>query len=253
MSKRLIKLLILTAFFFQSSGISAQKTYCLHDLKRLYSSEKFTPKKAVLLWDLHGVLSQANITEALTHAWHLPKKLNIFKAIFNMKTYTTIWNLKKAGQDCSEYYAKSLLENVESLNGHSKNDAIRFINAQHPIEKSVSILKRMGKQANANILFSNIGIDSWQNLQLKPEYSFLKEFNDAVICSDQTNWKAKPHKNAFNEVKRTAYRYNPNTQFLILIDDNLENIKAARKNGIYGIWFQNPNQLEYALREIGFI
>lgn len=244
-----IVFLLLTSSY---TSYSAHK-HCIHELQALYKEKRFQPKNAVILWDLHGVLSKPNILQAAKHAWNLPNKTKILKALFNKKTYTTIWNLKKNGQDCSEQYAAELLKNVESLKTFKKNDAIDFINAQKPMQETVSLMKRIGKQTKGNFLLSNIGIDSWKSLQQKSGYEFLSVFDDAIVCSAQNKWKAKPHPNAFINAKRRVRKRYPNAKTFILIDDDIKNIRGARKQGIYGIHFKNAQQLQRDLRNIGFI
>lgn len=254
MTKWLRRIIIILTMLTLYTNITASKErYCIHNLQTLYKSKKITPQDVVLLWDLHGVLSKPHIKQVIKYVWEMPKKLNILKAFFDKKTYTTIWNLKKAGHDCSEQYATALLKNVKSLKQYNKTDAISMINAQKPIKRSISILKRMKKQAAGNILFSNIGLESWKSLQNKSGYEFLNDFDDAIVCSNNNTWKAKPHKDAFNYAKDKIYKKFARSKILILIDDNLENVKAARSAGIYALWFQNPKQLQKQLRTIGFI
>jgi 2-haloacid dehalogenase len=77
-------------------------------------------------------------------------------------------------------------------------------------------------------------------------YPFIQTFEGIVMSGDEKTIKP------FDPIYQLIInRYNINPSAAVFIDDKLENIVGARKNGMHGIHFQNPKQLAEELKKLG--
>ncbi len=116
-----------------------------------------------------------------------------------------------------------------------------------PINKSVDILEKVYKKNNHNIYaLTNWSAETFP-IALK-KFNFLKWFDGIVVSGEEKI--RKPFKKIY---QITMNRFNINPNETIFIDDNLRNIKAARKLNIKGIHFQNPEKLELKFKKLEII
>lgn len=95
------------------------------------------------------------------------------------------------------------------------------------------------------------GLTNWSAETISIAYDrfpFFKEF-DGIVVSGQEKM-IKPNKQIYHLL---LDRYNLRAENTIFIDDNINNIKAAEEIGLYGIYFEGPNQLETRLSLINVI
>ena len=74
-------------------------------------------------------------------------------------------------------------------------------------------------------------------------YEFLHWFDGTLVSGEEKIRKPNP---LFYQLLLERFQINPGES--VFMDDNLRNIKAARKEGIPSIHFQSPEQLEEALK-----
>jgi 2-haloacid dehalogenase len=116
-----------------------------------------------------------------------------------------------------------------------------------PIAGCVSILEKL-KEHNQYRLFAltNWSAETWPFAIRK--YDFLNHFEGIVVSGKERIKKPNP---AIYELILT--RYGLIAEECLFIDDNLRNIVAAKKMGVQGIRFENPDQLVAKLKELGIL
>lgn len=79
-------------------------------------------------------------------------------------------------------------------------------------------------------------------------FDFLELFKGIVVSG--TEKTRKP----FDDIYQILlHRYNLTASASLFIDDNRENVEAARRNGLIGIHFQDPSQLRSELEKLGIL
>ncbi|MEE3034314.1 MAG: HAD family phosphatase [Bacteroidota bacterium] len=116
-----------------------------------------------------------------------------------------------------------------------------------PINKSVDILEKVYKKNSCNIYaLTNWSAETFPTALKK--FHFLKWFDGIVVSGKEKTRKP------FEKIYRiTINRFKINPNETIFIDDNLRNVKAARKLNIKGIHFKNPEKLELELKDLKII
>lgn len=110
------------------------------------------------------------------------------------------------------------------------------------IEQSVAILKNLHKQGYA--LF---GLTNWSTETfpiVKAKYDFFSCFCDIVVSGEVKCIKPEPQ--IYNILLQ---KHQLKACECIFIDDNLDNVQTAVNLGMNGIVFENPEQLEAALKK----
>lgn len=106
-----------------------------------------------------------------------------------------------------------------------------FVQTRHIIPQAVSLIKDCKKAGHSLYILSNWEAESFELLkQLYPE---LFDLFDGQVISGKIGM-AKPEDTIYQYLLET---YNLDPQETILIDDQKENLTAARNNGIYGIHY----------------
>lgn len=77
----------------------------------------------------------------------------------------------------------------------------------------------------------------------KRRFEFLNLFEGIIVSGEE--YTRKPFQKIY---ELTLQRFQLNAADCVFIDDSLENIIAAQKMGIYGIHFNNPEQLKSELQ-----
>jgi len=110
-----------------------------------------------------------------------------------------------------------------------------------PVEGSIKILRALHHQ---NYLL--FGLTNW-SAETFPYvyylYDFFRCFKDIVVSG-----REKVIKPELKIYEILLSRNNLNAEHCILIDDNMDNIIAAKKLGIHGICFSSPEQLAEELK-----
>ena len=95
------------------------------------------------------------------------------------------------------------------------------------------------------------GLTNWSAETISVAYKrfpFFKEFDGIVVSGEEK--MIKPNPQIYHLL---LDRYNLKAENTIFIDDNIHNIKAAEKIGLYAIYFENPSQLETRLLSLDLI
>ena len=177
----------------------------------------------------------------------------VFKGIFNndhkkMRSFldnicTSDWN---ENQDAG-YPIKQGTEDLVSKFPEYKFEIEQFYSRWEemiggPIQGTVNILDSLMKNDD----FKVVALTNWSSetfpIALKM-FEFLNWFDGIVVSGDEKT--RKPFKEIYDICLN---RFDIIANQAIFIDDNLRNIKAAKKLGINGIHYENPKQLKVALK-----
>lgn len=116
-----------------------------------------------------------------------------------------------------------------------------------PIEGTVSILKRLEEQGNHRLVaLTNWSAETWPFAW--EQYDFLQIF-EGILVSGQENMK-KPDPMIY-QLLLSRYDITPHRS--VFIDDSINNVTAAREQGIQAIHFTGPKQLEQELVQLGVL
>tara|TARA_B100001996_G_C18657317_1_gene591701 strand:+ start:977 stop:1594 length:618 start_codon:yes stop_codon:yes gene_type:complete len=118
---------------------------------------------------------------------------------------------------------------------------------KNEIHGSVKILKKIVSLKKYKILaLTNWSAETFPKAIKK--FPFLKLFHGIVVSGEEKT--RKPFADIYH---LTINRYNLNPEKSLFIDDNLRNIKAAKKLLINTIHFKSPEQLYSELKKINII
>ncbi len=122
-------------------------------------------------------------------------------------------------------------------------------NQQKPNRQLITLLTQLKKRGYKLYLFSNIGSVIFKNLHQKfPE--LFKLFERFTLPSQSDGYIRKPSTKAFSRYVKTNNLAGKN---IILIDDNLKNVNAAKKQGMQAILFHSTKQLQQELKAVGLL
>jgi len=113
------------------------------------------------------------------------------------------------------------------------------------IPETVNLLHKL------KLKYKIYGLTNWSAETISIAYerfSFFNEF-DGIVVSGQE----KIIKPDYKIYQLLLDRFNLKAENTIFIDDNINNIKAAKEMGLYGIHFDNPSKLEFDLLTIAAI
>jgi 2-haloacid dehalogenase len=82
----------------------------------------------------------------------------------------------------------------------------------------------------------------------RQNFDFLSWFEGIVVSGEEKTLKPHP---GFYKILLDRYRINPATA--VFIDDNIKNIDGAKKVGIDGIHFTDPDRLRSELADRGIL
>lgn len=123
-----------------------------------------------------------------------------------------------------------------------------------PIEKGIKILKRCAAEVDGSgqkkhKLFILSNMDPEMMDHLKSEYPDIFLLFDGIIYSGEKGF-LKPDLRIYEEA---LTRYNLDPRDCIFIDDQIENVEAARLIGITGVLCKNFKTVEQTLESIGIL
>lgn len=114
-----------------------------------------------------------------------------------------------------------------------------------PINEGVEILTKL-KEANNHKLYALTNWSAETFPVALERYEFLHWFEGIVVSGAEKT--RKPFKKIYDII---LDRYNLLAENCVFIDDNLNNVEAARTLGIYAIQFKNSQQLTKELNHLG--
>ena len=113
-----------------------------------------------------------------------------------------------------------------------------------PIERTVSILRRIKKKNKLNLFaLTNWSAETFPTALKK--FDFLSLFEGIIVSGEEKT--RKPFEKIY-QITIDRFKIDPTES--VFIDDNLRNVKAAEKLNIKGIHFKNSNKLEIELRNL---
>ena len=194
-----------------------------------------TNKIDTVIFDLGGVLVD----------W---KPEYLYRKVFNgnekkvqwflSKVCTSTWNAEQDGGRTIEE-----AENIKIAEFPEHEDLIRlYYNQWHqmfsgPIEENVTLFKSLKASGNYKIYaLTNWSAERWDKaLQLFPFFNYF----DGVVVSGQEKMR-KPSLEIYELILN---RFQISPEKAIFIDDNEENVTAAKTLKIHGIHYKSPQQL----------
>jgi 2-haloacid dehalogenase len=157
---------------------------------------------------------------------------------FLSKVCTSSWNAEQDGGRTIEE-----AEKIKIAEFPEHEDLIRLYYEQWhqmfsgPIEENVALFKALKATGNYKIYaLTNWSAEKWEiALELFPFFNFF----DGVVVSGQVKMR-KPYSEIYNLI---IDKFTINPENAIFIDDNEENVIAARALKIHGIHYKSPQQL----------
>lgn len=173
------------------------------------------------------------------------------------------WMTGKPGKDIIESIINHIDEN-ELINKSFKGKVFKAVaktifNPQtlvkhtHPIKGVKNLLQRCFKKGNRMLLLSNYADDAFQELYKKEEFNVIFKHIAPQDCIISGICKVmKPYKSIFDYLENFLTEHNLEIEECIFIDDQIENIEAARAYGLESIHFTgNYKKLKKQLKERG--
>jgi len=204
-----------------------------------------THKIETILFDLGGVLVDWNPEYVFKKVFHGDQE----KVAWFLNTVCTPdWNMEQdAGRTIEEANAIKIAEfpEYEKEIRTFYNDWPQMFTG--PIQGTLQIFEAIKKSKNYRYYaLTNWSAETWPTaLELFP---FLNTFEGVVVSGVE---KTRKPFNKIYEIILERYDINPKTA--VFIDDNYDNILAARKFGIHGIHFLSPEQLAEDLKKLGVV
>lgn len=191
----------------------------------------------IFIFDLHGVVFKLDAYQVMKEIFRTPYKYQLLKTLFYPKVvFTTYYSLKKGG------VAEEVLLNLsKDLPQFQKllPTGFNIINAQKPIQQTVSIIKKLKASGYKVCIFSNIGDHSIKMLEEKYPQIF-KYFDDILGCTKKDNYIKKPSPESF---RKCINFFNVDPSKIIFVDDKKINVSAATNFGIQAILFKSSQDL----------
>lgn len=156
--------------------------------------------------------------------------------LFLKNICTEEWNIE---QDRGRSLSEATIELQKKFPEHSASISLFYdkweVMLKGEIPGTVAILHKLKEK------YTLYGLTNWSSETIDIAYkrfSFFQEFEGIVVSG--TEKLIKPDKRIFQLL---LDRYSIKAEESIFIDDNLNNIKAAKELGFYAIHFENPTQL----------
>ncbi len=195
------------------------------------------PENTVFVFDLHGVVFHKDIAGMIRTIVKAPLSVHSFITFINPLFWYDFFTLFFSRGSTEEIIC-TLAHKYPSLKKYI-NVSIEIANKQLPTKETVKIIKQLKQQGFRILIFSNIGITTFQKLRKKfPD--IFSYFDGYQVTEPADNWIQKPHKQAYEKFINTfnLFEYN-----IVFIDDKAQNIKTAKSLGIYGIHFNTVKDL----------
>jgi 2-haloacid dehalogenase len=201
-------------------------------------------KKDVVIFDLGGVLIDWNPRYLYRKIYSTESEINWFLE----NVCTSEWNEQ---QDAGRSFEEATLELVARFPDHEP--AIRAWYSRWeetirgPITGTVEVLQALREQQQHRLY----ALTNWSAETFpwaRQNFDFLSWFEGIVVSGEEKTLKPHP---GFYKILLDRYRINPATA--VFIDDNIKNIDGAKKVGIDGIHFTDPDRLRSELADRGIL
>jgi 2-haloacid dehalogenase len=113
-----------------------------------------------------------------------------------------------------------------------------------PVPGSLEIVTELADRGVPLFAITNFGAEFWE--MFRPTQPIFDLFGDVIVSGAEKLVKPDP---AIYALALRRFGLKPNEA--IFIDDNLENVEAARVNGFHGHHFSSANRLRDQLRNLG--
>ncbi len=114
------------------------------------------------------------------------------------------------------------------------------------IEGSVRLLEILHEQGAPLYALTNFSAEKFHDT--RPRYDFFERFRGVLVSGEERLIKPDPA-----IFRLMLERFDLKAADCLFIDDNPDNVLAAQRLGITAVRFENPSQLEKALRDYGFL
>jgi len=192
-----------------------------------------------IVFDFGGVLVDWNPRHLYKNHFRDPDEMEYFL----QNICTEEWNIE---QDRGRSLAEATLELQNKFPEHSATIALFYgqweVMLKDEIPGTVALLHQLKKK------YTLYGLTNWSAETIDIAYrrfAFFKEFEGIVVSG--TEKLIKPDQRIFQLL---LDRYSIHAEESIFIDDNLNNVLAARELGFTAVHFLNPEQLEADLATI---
>lgn len=115
-------------------------------------------------------------------------------------------------------------------------------NSLTPIERTITMLERLESAGFSIYLLSNMPASTWEFL--KEKYDFWNRFHGIVISSKIQ--MAKPDAEIYHHLLET---HDLRPQETVFIDDNLQNVESAQREGIYAFQYTNADDFDARMKD----
>jgi 2-haloacid dehalogenase len=157
------------------------------------------------------------------------------------------WNLE---MDAGKPFAVAVAERQKLFPEHAEMIALWHSGwvqmLRDPIQATVAILAELRERGSRLLALTNWSAETFPTARQR--FPFLEWFEDIVVSGEVK--LAKPDPRIFAHLLERA-RLKPARTFLI--DDNPDNVAAARKLGIAAVLYESPAQLRTVLTEHGLL
>lgn len=201
-------------------------------------------KKQAIFFDLNGVLLAFSIRDFCKEFFAYKKKWRLIVHFLN--PYITFYALKFAcTETVVEHAVIKLITKFPILEQH-KTYMLRAINCQN-LKAGAHELKTLLKRHNIKLFaLTNIGEESLHYLQ-KQHALFFNDFITLYGTEKEDNYLCKPHKDFFlKHLPKAGIEF----EHLVFIDDNYQNVQAAKALGVHTFHFKNMLQLQKEIADI---
>ncbi len=195
-----------------------------------------------IIFDLGGVLVDWNPVYLYKKVFNTDEKVTWFLE----NVCTSDWNVAQdGGRTIAEANAQKIKEYPEY-----KTEILMFYDRWEEmfsgsIEQMVEIQQYLIHQTNYKVVaLTNWSAETWdRGVSLFP---FFKDFDNVLVSGKESTRKP------FDEIYKLALEKfeikNPATA--VFVDDNLNNVLAARKNGLHGIHYKSTSQYIEELQKL---
>lgn len=192
-----------------------------------------------IVFDFGGVLVDWNPRHLYKNHFQDTNEMEFFL----QNICTEEWNIE---QDRGRSLSEATIDLQKKFPEHSASISLFYdqweVMLKGEIAGTVAILHKLKEK------YPLYGLTNWSSETIHIAYerfSFFQEFKGIVVSG--TEKLIKPDKRIYQLL---LDRYSIKAEESIFIDDNVNNIKAAKELGFYAIHFENPTQLEAALSTI---
>ena len=211
-------------------------------------NKPITPQNTIFAFDFHDVITTSKDWPKWRTRIRLicgsPNFGTIVK--YSPTLLYTLFTLRKQLNVAEQAYQK-IIEIYPEL-APCKDTFLEIANAQRPNKKTQAIMKKLHDKGFKIYLFSNIGEQTFADLQLRhPE--LLNYVDDYCIVKKSMGYVSKPDQRMYQQFKN---QFNPDrSKQIIFIDDLRKNIDAGCKAGMISILFKDADQLFRDLETLG--